>query len=187
MTESDDNLEVYWRRLPHWRLSGSVYFVTWRLHPSQPNLNPEEQEAVTTTLKHFDGERYELLAYVVMHNHVHVLITLKDNYRLQDIVYSWKSYTAYVLQRKFHRLNRIWQDEYFDRIVRDEAEFLEKAQYILNNPVKTWPDIQEYEWVWVKMMAGTEARPTSTEARPTSTEARPTSMEARPTDAKTRP
>ena len=71
---------------------------------------------------------------------------------------------GYVLQRKFQRRNSVWQDEYFDRIVSDEAEFLEKVKYILNNPLKTWPDIQEYRWVWVKMMAGTEARPTSTEA-----------------------
>ena len=141
-------------------MSGAVYFVTWRLHPKQPDLKSEEKELLSSALKHFDGERYELLAYVVMHNHVHVLVSPKINHRLQDIVFSWKSFTAYFLQRKFLRRNRIWQDEYFDRIVRDEAEFLEKAQYILNNPLKTWPDIQEYEWVWVKMMAGTEARPT---------------------------
>ena len=141
-------------------MSGAVYFVTWRLHPMQPDLKSEEKELLSSALKHFGGERYELLAYVVMHNHVHVLVSPKINHRLQDIVFSWKSFTAYVLQRKFLRRNSIWQDEYFDRIVRDEAEFLEKAQYILNNPLKTWPVNQEYEWVWVKMMAGTEARPT---------------------------
>jgi REP element-mobilizing transposase RayT len=155
-----DEILTYRRRLPHWRMSGAVYFVTWRLHPMQPDLKSEEKELLSSALKHFDGERYELLAYVVMHNHVHVLVSPKINHRLQDIVFSWKSFTAYVLQRKFLRRNSIWQDEYFDRIVRDEAEFLEKAQYILNNPLKTWPDIQEYEWIWVKMMAGTEARPT---------------------------
>ena len=168
-----EDITIYRRRLPHWRMPGAVYFVTWRLHPAQPDLKPEERESITAALKHFDGERFELLAYVVMHNHVHILINPKDAYRLQDIVYSWKSYTANLLQRTYHRRHRIWQDEYFDRIVRDEEEFWEKAQYILNNPFKTWPDISEYKWVGVKMMAGTEARPTSTEARPTGSKAQP--------------
>jgi len=176
----DEKLTIYKRRLPHWRMSGAVYFVTWRLLPEQPELAHDERLVVVSALRHFDGTRYELLVYVVMHNHVHVLVEPKDKHPLQGIVHSWKSYTANRLQREFGRRNRIWQDEYFDRIVRDEAEFFEKAQYILNNPWKTWPEIKEYPWVGYRE-AGTEARPTGTEARPTGTKARPTGTEARPT------
>jgi len=159
MTESNHNLEIYQRRLPHWRLSGSVYFVTWRLYPEQPILQSNERELVKSSILHFDGDRYALFAWVVMHNHVHVIVRPLGNYRLQDILRSWKSYSANILQRQFGRQNRVWQDEYFDRIIRDEAEFLEKAQYILNNPLKTWPEVKEYPWVGYKE-AGTEARPT---------------------------
>jgi REP element-mobilizing transposase RayT len=159
MTQSDDNLDIYQRRLPHWRLSGSVYFVTWRLHPDQPVLPPEERELVRSAIFYFDRQRYALFSWVVMQNHVHVIIRPWKNYHLQDIVYSRKSYSANILQGKFGRRNRIWQDEYFDRIIRDEAEFLEKVQYILNNPLKTWPDIEKYEWVGFIRMAGTEALP----------------------------
>jgi hypothetical protein len=68
------------------------------------------------------------------------------------------------LQRQFNRQKSVWQDEYFDGIVRDEAELLEKAQYIINNPFKVWSDLEEYQWVGGKLIkeAGTEARPTST-------------------------
>jgi REP element-mobilizing transposase RayT len=159
MTQSEDNLDIYQRRLPHWRLGGAIYFVTWRLHQNQPILQPKERELVKSAMFHFDGQKYALFAWVVMHNHVHVIVGPLGNYRLQDILHSWKSYAAYTLQRKFGRQNCVWQDEYFDRIVRDEAEFLEKAQYILNNPLKTWPEIKEYPWVGFKE-AGTEARPT---------------------------
>ena len=82
----DENLTIYKRRLPHWRLSGAVYFITWRLCPTQPELMHDERSVVASALKHFDGSRYELFAYVVMHNHVHVLIEAKDKYPLQDIV-----------------------------------------------------------------------------------------------------
>jgi putative transposase len=162
----DAEVTIYRRRLPHWRQDGAVYFVTWRLQEDQAYLKPEEKDVVTAALNHFEGEKYELLGYVVMHNHVHILVYPLNKNILQSIVHSWKSYTANILQRKFGRLSRIWQDEYFDRIVRDEEEFLEKAQYILNNPLKTWPDLdEEYQWMGFKMRAGAEARPTGTEAR----------------------
>ena len=165
MTEPLDNIKIYRRRLPHWRMSGAVYFITWRLFSTQPELMHDERIVVASAIKHFDGSRYELFAYVVMHNHVHVLIEAREKYPLQSIVHSWKSYTANSLQRSFDRKDRIWQDKYFDRIVRDEEEFLQKAQYILNNPWKTWPEIKEYQWVGFKE-AGTEARPTIHQDRP---------------------
>jgi putative transposase len=172
MTEPANNLKIYRRRLPHWRMSGAVYFVTWRLYPGQPDLVNGERLVVASALQYFDGARSDLLAYVVMHNHVHVLVEGRDKYPLQDPVHSWKSYTANSLQRRFGRQNRIWQDEYFDRIVRNEEEFLQKAQYILNNPWKTCPEIKEYQWVGIRV-AGTEARPTIHQDRPWYTEKLP--------------
>jgi len=157
-------LEIYRRRLPHWRLYGSIYFITWRLHPSQHELDPEERSAITRAIKHFDNDRYNLLAFVVMHDHVHVLVKIAERYSLTHLVHPWKSFTANHLQRQFNRQKSVWQDEYFDRIVRDEAELLEKAQYIINNPFKVWSDLEEYQWVGGKLIkeAGTEACPTST-------------------------
>ena len=90
------------------------------------------------------------MAFVVMPDHVHILVSPFDRYPLEDLVHSWKSYTAYILQRQFCRQGRVWQEDYFDRIIRDEVEFLGKAQYILNKPLKIQPQMQEYPWVWVK-------------------------------------
>ena len=45
-------------------------------------------------------------------------------------------------------MNRaVWQDESFDRIVRDQAELNEKGRYILGNPFKRWPELNTYEWI----------------------------------------
>lgn len=151
MAEKPENeLWIYRRRMPHWRLTGAVYFVTWRLEKSQSFLSSTESEIVASALKHFDGQRYDLMAYVVMPDHVHILVKPYEKFLLQEIVHSWKSFTAYKLQRQYGRQGGIWQEDYFDRIMRDEAEFLEKAQYILNNPLKIQPQMQEYPWVWVK-------------------------------------
>ena len=136
--------------MPHWRLIGSVYFVTWRLAPSQEKLSEEECRVIMSALRHFDGSRYELYACVVMPDHVHVPVKPLGRHLLQDIVHSWKSFTAHKFRGDYGWKVGIWQEEYFDRIVRDEKEFLDKAQYILNNPLKGWPEMEEYPWVWVK-------------------------------------
>jgi len=135
-SQKTQELYIYKRRLPHWRLSGSMYFVTWRLDQEQPELNHLERDVIVSILKYFDNQRYELFAFVIMPDHVHLLVKATNGFLLHQIVHTWKSYSAYKLQRDFSRRNRIWQDEYFDRIVRDHDELIEKAQYILNNPFK---------------------------------------------------
>jgi REP element-mobilizing transposase RayT len=143
----NEEIHVYRRNLPHWRLSGAVYFVTWRLNPSQSELTPHERSVVVASIKHFHGQRYKLFAYVIMNDHVHVLIKPLEEHPRETGVHSWKSFTANLLQRQFGRQGAVWQEEYFDRIVRDEAEFLEKGQYIMNNPRTRWPELEEYPWV----------------------------------------
>jgi putative transposase len=145
-----EDLLIYRRSLPHWRLEGSVYFVTWRLASSQGELTNEERGVVMAALKHFEGSRYEFYACVVMHDHVHALVKPLENHSLQKLVHSWKSFTAHRFRCDFGRNSPIWQDEYLDRIVRDEEEFLDKVQYVLNNPVKTWPELEDYPWAWIK-------------------------------------
>jgi REP element-mobilizing transposase RayT len=141
------NFHIYQRNLPHWRQEGAVYFVTWRLHPTCSSLTPDERTKIVRALQYFENERYQLFAYVVMDDHVHVLLQPAENFQLQQIVHSWKSFTAHQLQRENGRLSAVWQSESFDRIVRDEAEWLEKIQYIMNNPLKRWPEQSEYLWV----------------------------------------
>lgn len=54
------------------------------------------------------------------------------------------------MHKNFNRIGAIWQEEYFDCIIWDDTEYAEKARYILNNPFKRWPEIEEYQRVWVK-------------------------------------
>jgi len=83
-----------------------------------------------------------------MDDHTHALMQMLSNYELEDVLQSWKSFTAKKLQRQFGRNGAVWQKDTFNRIVRNEQEFLEKQRYIMNNPYKRWPDLFSYEWVW---------------------------------------
>src|SRR5439155_6639283 len=98
----------------------------------------EHGTLVAESLKHFDGSRYELLAWCVMPNHVHVLFFVPGQAELDRIVHSWKSYTAHSVGRGV-----IWAREYFDRVVRGERELERTRNYIHANPWKAglrdWP------------------------------------------------
>jgi REP element-mobilizing transposase RayT len=82
-----------------------------------------------------------------MDDHVHVILRLAENRHLHEVVHSWKSFTAHAMTRNRTRNAPVWEDEYWDRIIRNEAEFAEKVVYVLNNPQKRWPDVSDYSWL----------------------------------------
>ncbi len=97
--------------------------------------NARIAEMVQQALLHFDGERYRLLAWCVMPNHVHVLVECMEGWPLADVVHSWKSYTAKEANRTLGREGRFWEPEYFDRFTRNEEHFRRTVAYIENNPI----------------------------------------------------
>jgi len=119
---------LYRRKLPHWRQNQVTYFVTWRLAREQRELDSNERDLVMTAVRKFDGGRYELAAYVVMDDHVHVLLAPLAPHELHGILHSWKSFTARQMQHERKRFGRVWQDEYFDRIMRDDQEVCAKGR-----------------------------------------------------------
>lgn len=140
---------TYRRRLPHLRVGGATYFVTWRLHSGQVDLDVAERSAVVEAIRHFDRQRYELSAFVVMNDHVHLLLRPLPGFRLEGILHSLKSFTARALQKSAGRVGGVWQHESFDRVIHSEEEYVEKVAYIANNPRKRWPDSTAYPWAWV--------------------------------------
>ena len=91
-------------------------------------------EILVNALRHFDRDRYFLDAFVVMPNHVHVLFQPAKGQALADILHSWKSFSAKAINRQLGRTGRVWQDESYDRIVRDWNELVRYRDYIARNP-----------------------------------------------------
>jgi putative transposase len=103
---------------------------------------------------------YTLWAYVVMANHVHVLLQPKlattqamsqapTFVALKDITKRIKGYTSLEANRLLHRTGQtFWQQESFDHWVRDEGEFFRIVAYIENNPVKAGLVSRPEEWRW---------------------------------------
>jgi putative DNA methylase len=98
--------------------------------------DPRIAKLIEDALLHFDGERYHLLAWCVMPNHVHCLIEMVAGYSLGGILHSWRSYTAKEANRILGRRGQFWDDDYFDRYIRDDHHLQNVINYIEQNPVK---------------------------------------------------
>ena len=101
----------------------------------------KEQSAstlLTEAMHHFDGKRYTLGAYVVMPNHCHVILRplALGEHELEAIVGSWKQYSAKRINEQRATKGEVWQDESYDRIVRDEEHLYRCLQYIGRNHAK---------------------------------------------------
>lgn len=96
--------------------------------------DPANAKIVADALRHFDGERYELASFVVMPNHVHVLFRPLEEHALAEIVKSWKGFTAREINKRIGTAGPLWQDEYWDRLIRNKRHFFKVAEYIRKNP-----------------------------------------------------
>jgi carbamoylphosphate synthase large subunit/REP element-mobilizing transposase RayT len=95
---------------------------------------PEVSAIVVDSLRHFDSQQYVLDTFVLMPNHVHVLVQPAKGQRLSDILHSWKSFSAKEINRLLGRNGAVWQEENYDRIVRDFEELTRYRDYIARNP-----------------------------------------------------
>lgn len=116
--------------------------------------DPAIAAIVQEALWYFDGERYRLIAWAIMPNHVHVLIEQIEGHLLADCVHTWKSFTAKEANKRLARTGAFWAPEYFDRYIRDQAHFDAAVHYIHDNPVKTGLVARAAEWRWSSAWEG---------------------------------
>ena len=131
------------KRIEHWLDSGLGCCAL---------RHPHMAEMVEQALAHFDGQRYRLMAWCIMPNHVHALI--RPNKPLAGIVQSWKSFTGrWALAHNTELALGIpgpafWMREYWDRYMRDEHHFHRTVEYIHDNPVKAGLCASPQAWPW---------------------------------------
>jgi putative transposase len=164
--------------LPHFDSPETIQFVTFRLADSLPRAvveglrladdgiqridreldsglgqcwlrSPEIASLVQDSLLHSDGQRYRLLAWCLMPNHVHVVIdVLEGRASLGTIVRSWKSFTARRANEQLGRSGAFWHADYFDRYMRDEGQLNRTVEYVEQNPVKAGLVSDAADWPW---------------------------------------
>jgi len=115
---------------------------------------PEIASLVHEALRHFDGRRYDLIAWCIMPNHVHVIVRPFGGYDLAGIMHSWKSFTAKQANILLEATGAFWQEEYYDHLIRDEEDFRNQINYVLENPDKA--GLQDWTWYGMQGSASDE-------------------------------
>jgi REP element-mobilizing transposase RayT len=113
-------------------------------------LDSEIAHVIDGAIRFFDSERYRLLAWTLMPNHVHVAYESFAGWTLDRVLHSWKSYTGSECNRLLGRSGAFWEDEYFDRLLRDSRELEAVVRYIAENPAKAGLS----DWNWTSMIPG---------------------------------
>lgn len=89
---------------------------------------------VCKSILHFNSERYDLESFVVMPNHVHVLIQMREEYFLRKQFREIQRFSARAINKMLARTGRFWQGEPFDHMVRNAEQLENFHQYIAENP-----------------------------------------------------
>jgi len=122
---------------------------------------PEAAKAIIDELERLDGEYFDLQAYCIMPNHLHLLVdtsiqlhgkdvdesNLDEHYtQLNIILKKFKGRSARYANQAIGRSGNFWQKDSYDHYVRDEKEWNNIANYILDNPVKAGLAKQQSDW-----------------------------------------
>lgn len=108
---------------------------------------PEIADLAESALCFFDGERYALGAWVVMPNHLHVLVDVLA-VPLTELVESWKGFISHKANRILNRSGEFWERDYWDTVIEDEVHRRTAVKYIEANPVKAGLAREPKEWRW---------------------------------------
>ncbi|HEX9048510.1 MAG TPA: AAA family ATPase [Verrucomicrobiae bacterium] len=125
----DKTTEEYQQRFPN-RWEGWLDECHGKCVLAQPDL----RQVVEDVLIHDDGVQYRLRDFVVMPNHVHVLVTPLNGHSLSNIEQAWKSVSSHEINKLSRQTGSFWQKESFDHIVRDEQQLERFISYIQRNP-----------------------------------------------------
>jgi REP element-mobilizing transposase RayT len=98
---------------------------------------PEIAEIVRGTIIYPEGKDYKLICYCIMPDHVHLVFELlPQNKGISKIMQSVKRISARESNKILNREGKFWQDESYDRLIRDERELYFTVKYVLLNPVQ---------------------------------------------------
>src|SRR5574341_295584 len=124
--------------MKHIYLDNHLYFITSVTHQREKLFShPENCEILTHNIKYYrDHLGFKLLAYVIMPDHFHAIIHVPENQTIATIIHDIKRFSSIQIGRRINRMGRpIWQQGYYEHVIRDIKDFETKLDYIHKNPL----------------------------------------------------
>jgi len=140
-------------------LPGTIYFITKsatiRLEKEAPYtegilMGEGIPEIIADSLKWLEEhEFFEIIAYVIMADHIHLLFQLSEKESLQKVMLRFGAHTGREIAQKLGQTGHIWQNTYYDRAIRSEEELSIATTYIIENPIKAGYAETSDNWRWL--------------------------------------
>jgi len=108
--------------------------------------NPVAARTVVEVLRRGEPSQYEILAFSVLPNHCHAVLRLAEGTSMSTIMQSIKSISSHQINKLLGRKGRLWQPEYFDRLIRNEEHLARTVEYVEYNPVKAGLCLVAEDW-----------------------------------------
>ena len=147
------NAESHRLRLGRVDLPGQTYLLTSNCHHRQPRFasSPAARVVMDSLLWLDRAGRLELVALVVMPDHVHFVATLTES-SLSGLMHSFKRHTARQVNLIQRASGPVWQPGYHDHALRAEEDLAAVVDYCLHNPVRAGlvEDFRAYEHAWCR-------------------------------------
>lgn len=110
-------------------------------------------EVVANSIRYHDGEWFDVNAFCIMPNHVHLVLkpfesSAEADYSLTKIMHNIKRNSARSANQVLGRTGAFWQHENYDHFARDDAELERIVNYVLYNPVKAGLAENWSQWKW---------------------------------------
>lgn len=105
-------------------------------------------ELMQDSLLKFQNERYFISCFEIMPNHVHAVMKPLDDHELEIILKNMKGYVARQINRLLGRSGTLWEEESYDRIIRDDEHLYQVVQYIGRNAqMAGLPESEWHRWL----------------------------------------
>ncbi|MBZ9688090.1 transposase [Clostridium estertheticum] len=139
---------------------GASYHVTARGNHRNNIFKEKEDFAyyiilIKETVEYYIYDKYEIICYCLMDNHVHIIIKT-ENKPLGQFIGRISSKYAKYYNKKYNYIGHLFQDRYFSELIESDSQMLETSRYIHLNPVraKMVEKPQNYEWSTYSMYIG---------------------------------
>ncbi len=143
----------YRRKLPHYQPDFKALFITFSTYHRW--ILPESvRQIVIDTCLAGNARKFRLYAVAVMPDHVHQVLAPQYDANgpvsIAEIMQAIKGASAHRINKLLGRKGRVWEEESFDRALRQEESIDDKVDYILGNPVGAGlaGNPLEYRWLW---------------------------------------
>ncbi len=135
---------------PHFDGEGVTQHVCFHLFDSlpQPVLARWRDELKARPPKEADLEWRRRVQAFLDSGYGHSLFTPKSEFKMSEILHSWKSFTAHECNKLLSRTGQFWAREPFDRYIRNQRHFDNSLAYIENNPVHAGLCKKSEDWKW---------------------------------------